>query len=37
MNQPAIDPRAARDAYYRRIAQATLTPLWEMMSGLVPE
>ena len=37
MNQPAIDPRAARDAYYRRIAQANLTPLWEMMSALVPE
>ena len=37
MTQPAIDTRAERDAYYRRIAQANLTPLWELMSALVPE
>jgi gentisate 1,2-dioxygenase len=37
MTQPAIDPRAEREAYYRRIAQANLTPLWELMSALVPE
>jgi gentisate 1,2-dioxygenase len=30
------DPRAEREAYYRRIAPAHLTPLWEMMSALVP-
>jgi gentisate 1,2-dioxygenase len=37
MTQAAIDIRAERDAYYRRIAQANLTPLWEVMSSLVPE
>ena len=37
MNQPAIDIRAQRDAYYRRIAAKHLTPLWESMSALVPE
>jgi gentisate 1,2-dioxygenase len=37
MNQPAIDPGAAREAYYRRIAQRHMTPLWELMSALVPE
>jgi gentisate 1,2-dioxygenase len=37
MTQPAIDTRAERDAYYRRIAKANLTPLWELMSALVPE
>jgi gentisate 1,2-dioxygenase len=37
MSQPAIDPRAARDAYYKRIAAKNLTPLWEMLSALVPE
>jgi gentisate 1,2-dioxygenase len=36
MGQPLQDPRAAREAYYRRIAPAHLTPLWEMMSALVP-
>jgi gentisate 1,2-dioxygenase len=37
MTQAAVDPGAERDAYYRRIAQAHLTPLWELMSALVPE
>jgi gentisate 1,2-dioxygenase len=37
MSQPAIDIRARRDAYYRRIAAKHLTPLWESMSALVPE
>ena len=37
MNQPAIDPRAARDAYYRRIAEQNMTPLWELLAALVPE
>jgi gentisate 1,2-dioxygenase len=37
MSQPAIDIRAQRDAYYRRIAAKHLTPLWESMSALVPE
>jgi len=37
MNQPAIDPRAEREAFYRRIAQASMTPLWEVMASLVPE
>ena len=36
MGQPLQDPRAEREAYYRRIAPAHLTPLWEMMSALVP-
>ena len=36
MRQPLKDPRAEREAYYRRIAPAHLTPLWEMMSALVP-
>lgn len=33
----AIDTSAEREAYYRRIAHANLTPLWELMSSLVPE
>lgn len=37
MNQPAIDPRAAREAYYRRIAEQHMTPLWELLASLVPE
>ena len=37
MTQPAIDIRSEREAYYRRIAQANLTPLWELMSSLVPQ
>lgn len=37
MNHPAIDPRAEREAFYRQIAQASMTPLWELMSALVPE
>ena len=37
MTQAAVDTHAERDAYYRRIAQANLAPLWEMMSSLVPE
>jgi gentisate 1,2-dioxygenase len=36
MGQPLKDPRPEREAYYRRIAPAHLTPLWEMMSALVP-
>jgi gentisate 1,2-dioxygenase len=36
MSRPLQDPRAEREAYYRRIAPAHLTPLWEMMSALVP-
>ena len=36
MGRPLKDPRAEREAYYRRIAPAHLTPLWEMMSALVP-
>ena len=37
MTQAAVDTHAERDAYYRRIAQANLMPLWEVMSSLVPE
>ena len=37
MTQAAIDTRAEREAYYRRIAPAHLSPLWEVMSSLVPE
>src|SRR5690349_14146876 len=37
MGQPMKDPRAAREAFYRRIAPAHVTPLWEMMSALVPK
>jgi gentisate 1,2-dioxygenase len=37
MPRAAIDARAEREAYYRRIAQANLTPLWEVMSSLVPK
>ena len=37
MNQPAIDPRAQREDFYRRIGQANMTPLWEVMAALVPE
>jgi gentisate 1,2-dioxygenase len=37
MSKPAIDPRAQRDAYYKRIAAKNLTPLWEVLSALVPE
>ena len=36
MGQPLKDPRAEREAFYRRIAPAHVTPLWEMMSALVP-
>ncbi len=36
MGQPVQHPKAEREAYYRRIAPANLTPLWEMMSALVP-
>ncbi len=36
MAQVSQDPKAQREAYYRRIAAANLTPLWEMMSALVP-
>jgi gentisate 1,2-dioxygenase len=37
MHQPAIDPRAAREAYYRSIAAQHMTPLWEVLGALVPE
>ncbi|PWT71560.1 MAG: gentisate 1,2-dioxygenase, partial [Proteobacteria bacterium] len=37
MTQTAVDLRAQREAYYRRIAKAHLTPLWESMAALVPE
>src|SRR5207342_3474971 len=37
MNHPAIEPRAEREAFYRRIAESSMTPLWEVMSALVPE
>ncbi len=37
MGQPSKNTRAERDAYYRRIGRAHLTPLWESMSALVPE
>ncbi|HEY7759209.1 MAG TPA: gentisate 1,2-dioxygenase [Burkholderiales bacterium] len=37
MAKPATDPRAAREAYYRRIAEQHLTPLWEVLAALVPE
>ncbi len=37
MNRPEIDPRVQRDAYYQRIAAKNLTPLWEVLSSLVPE
>jgi gentisate 1,2-dioxygenase len=37
MGQPMKDTRAEREAYYRRIARAHLTPLWESMSALVPK
>jgi gentisate 1,2-dioxygenase len=36
MGQPLKDPKAEREAFYRRIAPAHVTPLWEMMSALVP-
>ena len=37
MNQPAIDLKAQREAYYERIAAKNLVPLWEVLSSLVPE
>jgi gentisate 1,2-dioxygenase len=37
MTQAAVDSHGEREAYYRRIAQANLRPLWEAMSSLVPE
>jgi gentisate 1,2-dioxygenase len=37
MNQRTLDPRAAREAFYKQIATANMTPLWENMSALVPE
>jgi gentisate 1,2-dioxygenase len=37
MNLPAIDPRLAREAYYERIAEQHMTPLWESLATLVPE
>ncbi|MGH8629726.1 MAG: gentisate 1,2-dioxygenase [Burkholderiales bacterium] len=36
MGQPMKDSRAQREAYYRRISEKHLTPLWELMSALVP-
>ena len=37
MNQPVTDPRLAREAYYQRIAEQHMTPLWELLATLVPE
>ncbi len=37
MDHPEIDTRVQRDAYYKRIAAKNLTPLWEVLSSLVPE
>jgi gentisate 1,2-dioxygenase len=36
MGQPLKDPRAQREAFYRRIAEKNIAPLWEAMSALVP-
>ncbi len=36
MSKVALKPHQDRQAFYRRIAPAHLTPLWEMMSALVP-
>jgi gentisate 1,2-dioxygenase len=36
MGQPLKDPKAQREAFYRRIAPAHVTPLWEVMGALVP-
>lgn len=36
MGQPLKDPKAEREAFYRRIATAHVTPLWEVMGALVP-
>jgi gentisate 1,2-dioxygenase len=36
MGQPMKDAQAQREAYYRQISQKHLTPLWELMSTLVP-
>lgn len=36
MGQPMTDAQAQREAYYRRIGKANLTPLWEAMGALVP-
>ena len=36
MGQPLKDPKAQREAFYRRIGEKHITPLWEMMSALVP-
>ncbi|MGQ0578810.1 MAG: gentisate 1,2-dioxygenase [Betaproteobacteria bacterium] len=37
MGQPMKDTRTEREAFYRRIERAHLTPLWEAMSALVPK
>ena len=37
MGKPMKDARAAREGYYRRISQAHLTALWEVMAALVPK
>ena len=37
MNQPVIDLRNAREAYYQQLKALSMTPLWELMSALVPE
>jgi len=37
MTRAVLDARAEREVFYRRIAQANLTPLWEILSALVPE
>jgi len=37
MNQPVLDMKQAREAYYREIKRLAMTPLWESLSALVPE
>jgi gentisate 1,2-dioxygenase len=37
MGQAMKDSRAEREAFYRRIGEKHITPLWELMSALVPK
>lgn len=37
MNQPVLDMRHTREAYYQSIKSLHMSPLWEAMSALVPE
>ncbi|MBM3395972.1 MAG: gentisate 1,2-dioxygenase [Betaproteobacteria bacterium] len=37
MNQPFLDGKSAREAYYQQIKTLSMTPLWESLSVLVPE